>query len=99
MVRNRKAYSYRKSCITIYVIEGVQQSSFGEKPLCKVCCAPNDLIQAAVRARLRMLIRREKRSASIMLITVAAFIACMMPCGLAYSVSISANSVQLELEH
>ena len=59
----------------------------GENALCKVCSVPNDLIEAAKQARLKILVGRERRSAMVMGITVAVFSVCMGPVGLAYMVS------------
>ncbi len=54
--------------------------------LCKICAFPNDLIAAATQARLAMLVRRERRTSGIMLLTVAAFVVCIAPSGILYAV-------------
>jgi hypothetical protein len=55
--------------------------------LCKICADPNNLLTAAAESRLSLLMQKEKKAAVIMVMTVALFMVCWAPAGIAYSVS------------
>ncbi len=69
------------SNVTLFTNTGIEM-------VCNACSAPNNLLTAAKRARLELLVSRQRRLAMITAVTVTVLAVCMSPVGLAYSVSL-----------
>ena len=72
------------SNVTLFTNTGIEM-------VCNACSAPNNLLTAAKRARLELLVSRQRRLAMITAVTVTVLAVCMSPVGLAYSVSCWSN--------
>ena len=54
--------------------------------LCQICARPLTRVREASERKIKELEKKERRSAFVMSITVAVFIVCWAPSGIAYSV-------------